>query len=210
MKTICLILFCFFVVRSNAQINIKLAKTIDSLYEADQSVQIELKRMYEQNAPKDSLKLQDSLKKATYHNGTSQSKKIYAQFGYPTEKMVGVDAAHHFFVLIQHSDSDRDFQITMLPILDKFSKNGEILRKDYAYLYDRVQHNTGGKQLYGTQPAYDQSGNLFDANNKIIYPPDLADPENVDQRRKEVGLGPIEAYYESILQLLGRPRKKSN
>jgi hypothetical protein len=42
----------------------------------------------------------------------------------------------------------------------------------------------------------------------FIYSKDLADPEHVDQRRKEVGLGPIEEYYESILQMLGRPRQK--
>ncbi|WP_143167098.1 DUF6624 domain-containing protein [Mucilaginibacter sp. OK098] len=209
MKKNYFILFCLFAAQASAQVNHKLAKTIDSLYEADQSVQLRLKEMYERHAPQDSLKMQDSLKKATYMNGLLLSKKIYAQYGYPTEKMVGEDASHHFFVLIQHSDSDPRFQVEMLPVLDMLSKNANISRKDYAYLYDRVQCNTRGKQLYGTQPTYDKSGNLFDSNNKIIYPPDLADPENVDKRRKEVGLGPIEEYYESILQMLGRPRQKA-
>jgi CubicO group peptidase (beta-lactamase class C family) len=210
MKKICFIFCCLFAARANAQVNQRLAKTIDSLYEADQSVQLKLKAMYERNAPRDSLKMQDSLKKATYVNGISQSKKIYAQYGYPTEKLAGTDASHHFFVLIQHADNDPAFQVAMLPVLDQLSKEGNILRKDYAYLYDRVQHNTKGKQLYGTQPTYDKKGNLFDSNNKIIYPPDLADPENVDQRRKEVGLGTIEEYYASILEMLGRPRLSDN
>jgi hypothetical protein len=209
MKKVCFALFCLFATGANAQVNHQLAKTIDSLYEADQSVQIRLMEMSQRNAPQDSLKMQDSLKKATYINGLQLSKKIYAQYGYPTKKLVGADASHHFFILIQHADSDPHFQVEMLPVLDKLSKSGDISRKDYAYLYDRVQHNTKGKQLYGTQPAYDKSGNLFDSNNKIIYPPDLADPENVDKRRKEVGLGPIEEYYESILQMLGRPRQKT-
>lgn len=210
MKNILLILLCLFAAKAHAQSNPKLAKTIDSLYEADQSVQLRLKAMYERGAPQDSLKRQDSLKKATYSNGICFARQVYAQYGYPTEKLVGTDAAHHFFVLIQHADSEPHFQVDMLPVLDKLSKKGKIPRKDYAYLYDRVQHNTGGKQLYGTQPAYDKKGNLFDSRNKIILPPDLADPENVDKRRKKVGLGPIEEYYESILQMLGRPRQKTN
>jgi hypothetical protein len=209
MRKIYFIFFVLCAAGANAQVNHRLAKTIDSLYDADQAVQIRLMQMSQRNAPQDSLKMQDSLKKATYVNGIHVSKKIYAQYGYPTPKLVGADASHHFFVLIQHADSDPHFQVEMLPVLDKLSKSGDISRKDYAYLYDRVQHNTKGKQLYGTQPAYDKSGNLFDSNNKIIYPPDLADPENVDKRRKEVGLGPIEEYYESILQMLGRPRLKA-
>ncbi|MCY1494516.1 hypothetical protein D3C87_204200 [compost metagenome] len=209
MKEICLLIFCLFSIRTVAQENYKLAKTIDSLYEQDQSVQLKLKAMYERNAPQDSLKQQDSLKKAIYLRGAQFSKDIYGKFGYPTKKMVGEDASHHFFVLIQHADMDTSFQLAMLPILDKLSKKGDISRKDYAYLYDRVQRNTGGKQLYGTQPTYNEQGNLFDDKNNIIYPVDLADPEKVDKRRKEVGLEPIEEYYESILQMLGRPRAKT-
>ncbi|MES2111929.1 MAG: DUF6624 domain-containing protein [Bacteroidota bacterium] len=208
MKKICFIVLCLFAVRVNAQINQSLAKTIETQYDSDQAVQLKFKAMSERNAPRDSLKLQDSLKKATYVDGTRLAKHIYAQYGYPTVKLVGSEASHHFFIFIQHADKDPGFQVRMLPILDSLSKKGDISRKDYAYLYDRVQRNTGGKQLYGTQPSYDDNGNLFNSNNQIIYPKDLADPEHVDQRRKEVGLGPIEEYYESILQMLGRPRQK--
>ncbi len=202
------ILFVFIAAEANAQVNQPLARTIDSLYDADQAVQLKYKELSEHNAPVDSLKKQDSLKKGTYICNLQIAKKIYAQYGYPTIELVGADASYHFFVLIQHADSDTRFQLEMLPVLDRLSQKGSISRKDYAYLYDRVQRNTGGKQLYGTQPTYGKDGNLFDSNNKIIYPPDLADPEHVDKRRKEVGLELIEEYYESILQLLGRPRGK--
>jgi hypothetical protein len=48
---------------------------------------------------------------------------------------------------------------------------------------------------------------LFDSSKHIIYPKDLADPENIDKRRT-VGLEPLEQYYKSVLEMLGRPRKK--
>ncbi|WP_212001594.1 DUF6624 domain-containing protein [Chitinophaga sp. HK235] len=202
------VLFVFIASTANGQVNKSLAGTIDNLYEADQTVQLRLLEMNQHKAPQDSMEKQYSLKRAMYKRNLQVIKKIYAQYGYPTITLVGADASHHFFILIQHADSEPHFQLEMLPILDSLSQKGDILRKDYAYLYDRVQHNTGGKQRYGTQPAYGENGSLFDKNNRIIYPPDLEDPENVDARRKEAGMEPIEQYYESVLQLLGRPRAK--
>ncbi|NIG53415.1 DUF6624 domain-containing protein [Chitinophaga sp. Cy-1792] len=193
---------------AHAQVNAALSRTIDSLYNDDQAVQWQFREMHLRNAPADSIKRQDSLKKAVYRNELEVVKKIYAQYGYPTAAMVGPASSHNFFVLIQHADHDPAFQKQLLPVLDTLSLAGEISRKDYAYLYDRIQHNTGGKQLYGTQPVYGKNGNLFDSNNKIMLPPDLEDPENVDKRRKEIGLEPMEEYYETVLKALGRPRVK--
>lgn len=191
-----------------AQQNLKLKETIDSLYSVDQQVQWDLKSLMERKASKDSILLQEQLKKQTFNRHISIIKDIYQQYGYPTIKLVGKESSTHFFALIQHADNEPSFQASMLPVLKKLSKKGAITKKDYAYLYDRVQRNTGGKQLYGTQLTYSKSGNLFDEENKIIYPPDLADPKNVDKRRKEMGLEPLEKYYEGVLELLGRPRKK--
>ncbi len=127
--------------------------------------------------------------------------------GYPSKKLVGQESSGHFFILIQHADADPEFQSSMLSLLEKIAMD-EIDKKQYAYLYDRVQRNTGKMQLYGTQLSFDGQGNLFDSTDKIIIPSDLADPGNVDQRRKRMGLEPLERYYEKALKELGRPRKK--
>jgi CubicO group peptidase (beta-lactamase class C family) len=60
MKKICLMLFCLLTARLNGQVNPRLAQTIDSLYETDQAVQLKPMAMYERNAPRDSLQMQDS------------------------------------------------------------------------------------------------------------------------------------------------------
>ena len=135
-------------------------------------------------------------------------KHIINTYGYPTPKKVGAEASYHFFTLIQHSDSDPSFQASILPLLKKLASKEKIPKKEYAFLYDRVQRNTGKKQLYGTQLSFDSNGNLFDSTNKIIIPKDLEDPINVDKRRKEMGLEPLEQYYETVLLTFGRPRKK--
>ena len=207
-NTFLTVLFFFSAFIVYGQTNLRLKTTIDSLYEVDQNVQLKLQTLLENKVPFDSIQKQQNIEKQTFDRHIPIIKEIFLKNGYPTDKIVGKETSTHFFVLIQHSDSDPKFQASMLPVIKKYSATGNVSKKDYAFLYDRVQRNTGGQQLYGTQPSYDDKGNLFDSSNKIIYPKDLADPANVDKRRKKVGLQPLEKYYELILETIGRPRKK--
>ena len=202
------VLFCLLANFIYGQTNPELMKRIDSLYEVDQSVQLRIQNASENKVQFDSIKKLIEIEKQTFARHISIIKEIHLRFDYPTVKMVGQTTSTHFFTLIQHSDNDPKFQSSMLLILKNLSKKGQVSIKDYAFLYDRVQRNTGGQQLYGTQLSYDNKGNLFDSTNKIIYPKDLFDPANVDKRRKNVGLEPIEKYYEQTLEMLGRPRQK--
>jgi len=200
--------FCLLAIINYGQTNLQLKKTIDSLYEIDQNIQLKIKDAFDNRVQFDSIQKLQVLEKQTFDRHIPIIKDIYLRYGYPTIKLVGQEASTHYFALIQHSDSDPKFQSSMLPTLKSLSKKGQVSIKDYAYLYDRVQRNTGGQQLYGTQLSFDNNGNLFDSSNKIIYPKDLADPDNVDKRRKKIGLKSIEKYYEETLEMLGRPRKK--
>ena len=202
------VLFCLLANIIYGQTNLELKKTIDSLYEIDQNVQVKIKEAFDNKVKFDSIQKLQDIAKQTFDRHIPVIKDIYSRYGYPTIKLVGQEASTHYFTLIQHSDSDPKFQSSMLPTLKSLSKKGQVSKKDYAYLYDRVQRNTGGQQLYGTQLSFDNNGNLFDSSNKIIYPKDLADPNNVDKRRKKVGLKPLEKYYEETLEMLGRPRSK--
>jgi hypothetical protein len=193
---------------SYGQKNIKLAERIDSLYAVDQSSQLQVKTALENKIALDSIMKLQAAERQIFERHIPLLKEIITYNGYPTIKKVGAGASTHFFTLIQHSDSDPVFQASMLPVLKKLSKKGEVSKKDYAFLYDRVQRNTGKKQLYGTQLSFDSNGNLFDSTNKIRIPTDLADPKNVDRRRRKMTLEPLEQYYESVLEMLGRPRKK--
>jgi hypothetical protein len=202
------VLFCLLANIIYGQTNLELKETIDSLYEIDQNVQLKIKGAFDKKVQFDSIQKLQDIEKQTFDRHIPVIKDIYSRYGYPTIKLVGQEASTHYFTLIQHSDSDPKFQSSMLPTLKSLSKKGQVSIKDYAYLYDRIQRNTGGQQLYGTQLSFDNNGNLFDSSNKIIYPKDLADPNNVDKRRKKIGLKPIEKYYEEILEMLGRPRRK--
>jgi len=57
-------------------------------------------------------------------------------------------------------------------------------------LEDRVALRTGEKQIYGSQIGRDQDSGEF-----FVSP--LIDPENVNERRANVGLGSIESYIKN-------------
>ncbi len=57
-----------------------------------------------------------------------------------------------------------------------------------ALLEDRIQMRNGMPQTYGSQITSDENG------KQIVY--QIKDPQYVNQRRREVGLGPIEDYLK--------------
>ena len=123
-------------------------------------------------------------------------KEIISEFGFPTRQLVGKDAMQGIFLMIQHSDGDKEWQKEQLPNIERAVKQGDMDGQSYAYLYDRIKINGGEKQLYGTQFKN------VDPINKKVELADTEDIENLDRRRMEVGMMPIQMYEQFILRNL--------
>jgi hypothetical protein len=80
--------------------------------------------------------------------------QIFDEYGYPGYNLVGKEGSSNFWLMVQHSDKDIEFQARVLEKLkkevDKKNANGS----DYGLLTDRVRINKGKKQIYGTQVTY--------------------------------------------------------
>src|SRR5262249_24761475 len=76
------------------------------------------------------------------------------------------------WVLVQHADRDRAFQQEVLAILSTLYASGETSADNYANLYDRVAHNSGKPQRYGTQ------GGCVGPGEYETY--EIEDPANVE------------------------------
>lgn len=74
-----------------------------------------------------------------------------------------------------------------LPIMKDALKNGNISGSELAMLIDRIELNNGRSQIYGSR-IQRQEGKF------VIYP--ILDEANVNKRRSEVGLEPLEAYVK--------------
>ncbi len=131
-------------------------------------------------------------------DNTKWLRHVVEKHGWPTITMVGKDGANAAWLLVQHADKDRKFQRQCLDLMKDLLPQGEADKKNYAYLTDRVLLGEGKKQLYGTQ---------FHQVQGRWEPRPLEDPLNVDDRRKEMGLGTLEEYRKQMESAYG-PKKK--
>jgi hypothetical protein len=113
--------------------------------------------------------------------------KLIARHGYPGKSKVGTVQSTTAFLVLQHS---------ALPIMEKYfpllqdaAARGELDRASFAMFTDRIRMYRGEKQLYGTQ-LYTRPG----SDALELYP--LEDEGRVDERRAEVGLGPLREYLK--------------
>jgi hypothetical protein len=131
---------------------------------------------------------------------TARLHEIVARRGWPGNSIACEDGAHAAWLLVQHADHDRAFQRECLILLERAIKAGEASPTDLAYLTDRLLVAEGKPQLYGTQ---------FQTAGGAPAPHPIADEADVDRRRAEVGLGPLEAYREEIRKLYAPPPPQS-
>lgn len=74
-------------------------------------------------------------------------------------------------------------------LLEKELATGGVPRWHYAYLDDRIRVSEGKPQRFGTQFELTPDG-------PVIC--EVEDPKSLDQRRREVGLGPIAERLRSM------------
>jgi len=116
-------------------------------------------------------------------------KAILDTYGWLGIDEIGEKANMALFLVIQRSDSLT--QVTYLPMMLKAVKDGKAKAIDLAHLEDRVLTRQGKPQLYGTQLRRSpRTGHME------LFP--IQDERNVNKRRAEVGLRPLE---ESVRML---------
>jgi hypothetical protein len=114
-------------------------------------------------------------------------KSILDQYGWLGPDVVGYEGSTTLFLVIQHSDQQT--QEKYLPGMREAVKNKKAQPSSLALLEDRVALGQGKKQIYGSQIGRNPS-----TNKEYVLP--LEDPDNVDKRRAEVGLQPLNEYVQ--------------
>ena len=125
---------------------------------------------------------------------TRKMMRIWVFHKWPTISMVGREAAHAAWLIVQHADHDPTFQQMCLHFM-MLCPEEEIIKEDVAHLMDRVRVNTERPQIFGTQ--------FTEVDGKFV-PKEIEDPERVNERRREMGLGTLE---EAIREMEEKYRK---
>ena len=124
--------------------------------------------------------------------------RIFDRYGWVTNSLAGEDAAHNFWLLVQHQTPE--IQQRFLPALEKAAKGNNASMSDYAYLYDRVQMGLNKPQRWGTQATCENG-------KPVLYSVD--DPTGLDKRRAELFMPPIREYLQidSLVKLCAQVGK---
>jgi hypothetical protein len=138
------------------------------------------------------------LKNRINNQNQKELETLIEKKGWPKISQVGNNAANAAFLVIQHSDNDK--QKKYLPTIKKLCEEKEASWQNYALMYDRIQIGDHKPQKYGSQVNFNQ------ATNKWELSP-LEDETKVDEWRKEVGLEPL-ADYVANWGIKFAPQKK--
>lgn len=136
-----------------------------------------------------SIKVASTNDKTLKGVSVQQLKIIIAENGFPSVSSFGEGGARAAWVVVQHSD-DLEFMKDYLELMKKHSD--DVDKELLASLEDRICILEGRPQIYGTQMSKNPRG---------WKPKPIKDPDNVNARRKELGLNTLEAhmaYLESI------------
>ena len=112
--------------------------------------------------------------------------ELLDKYGWPTASEVSEFAAAGAALVINHTTYT--IRAKYFPMLEEAFKKGEAQPLRYAKMRDRLLVEEGKKQLYGTQIKF---------KSLVREPHPINDPEYVDKRRAEIGLGPLKPYLKA-------------
>lgn len=173
--------------KSEANFNKPLVATLDTIRQNDQKYRLQIngiKAKYGQES-KEMKELWETIK---YYDSVDLIKviTILDKYGWLGPDVVGNNGNQTLFLVIQHSDIE--IQDKYLPMMREAVKNKKAQASSLALLEDRVALRHGKKQIFGSQISCDKDG---------CWVSPLEDPDNVDKRRAEVGLGLLADYVKN-------------
>lgn len=173
------------------QLDSSLMRELEEIYKMDDELRVELDRSGNSRFDQSNMLSNDLWRRQLIRDSINQIKiaRIIEKKGYPGNKMVGNDLAGITFLVIQHAPLE--YQKKYMPVVWQAVHAGQLDKKYYAYLLDRVNMFEKKKQIYGTQVVFNQNIKSLE-----LYP--VEDIQYVDERRKQVGLGPLKEYLKEF------------
>lgn len=128
----------------------------------------------------------EKYKDSVFTENKTKVEKMFNDYGFLGFDKVGTDGSNDFWLIVQHSDKFPEFQKKVLKEMDKNVKRKNANANNYAYLFDRIQVNSGLKQKFGTQLKYET-----EKTGRAIPKIGILDSINVDNIRKRYNLNPL-------------------
>ena len=175
--------------KAEANLDKPLVAILDTIYQEDQKYRQQVEEIEEKYGwESDEMKAHWEIINEKDAINLIKIKKILDERGWLGTDVIGDQGNSTLFLVIQHSDLET--QEKYLPMMREAVKKENAQASSLALLEDRVALRKGEKQIYGSQVGRDQETDEY-----YVLP--LIDPDNVDKRRAEVGLGTIQDYISN-------------
>jgi len=173
-------------IEADAKLDKPLVALLDTIYKEDQNYRRQLRKISKKYGRKsDELKAHWKIIAKKDSLNVIEVSKILNERGWLGADIIGYKGNKAIFLVIQHSELET--QVKYLPMMREAVKKGNAKASSLALLEDRVALRQGKRQIYGTQIH-------SDPKTREMFVAPLIDPENVDRRRAEVGLGKLAEY----------------
>ena len=175
--------------KAEANFDKPLVAILDTIYREDQGLRRQISEV-EGEFGRDSEEMKAHWKKIEEKDSINLIKiqKILDERGWLGQDIIGGQGNSTLFLVIQHSPIE--VQQKYLPMMREAVKKNNAQPSSLALLEDRVALRTGKRQIYGSQIGRNPETGEF-------YVSPIEDPENVDKRRAEVGLGKLADYVSN-------------
>lgn len=154
------------------QTPIRVRDSLMNIYGAESKIVSEQQDIYEKNHIINEKKVTDLLDK----------------YGWPTKEMIGEQGNWTICNVIQHSDNE--IRIKYLPMMRQAVQEKKLEPRFLVRAEDRITTERGDPQIYGGQMKYYPETKSFN-----VWP--VYDPVNIDKRRAEIGLEPIDEFLKN-------------
>lgn len=135
---------------------------------------------------------------AVHRSNAARLTRIIERYGWPGKSLVGEEGAEAAWLIAQHAIGDPPFMRRCLSLLQRAGRDDEAPLWQAAMLEDRIRMFEGRRQIYGSQFQQDENGEM------IPYP--IGNPEEVDERRRAVGLPPLQEKWAELKEQAAREK----
>lgn len=111
---------------------------------------------------------------------------IVERHGWPTADLVGAPASTAALMILLHA-ADLDFQVRCRDLIAQAAADGCCPALHHAYIADHCAVEEGRPQFYGTR-----------VNPLTLRPYPIRRPQTLDERRRDVGLGPLDEQMRTL------------
>lgn len=174
-------------IQEKVEFNQNLANELEKMVKVDQIAAYIPQGKYREMTSEQWKAFKDSV----FMTHQKRLREIFDKYGFVGFDLVGEKGSQNFWLMVQHSDHNPEFQKEVLVKMKVQVDKGNAKPNNYGLLVDRVNLNLGKPQVYGTQVDYD-------FNIAQAFPKNLADSINVNERRKSIGLEPLEEYLNRM------------